>query len=184
MSHLASGVDPVPGFERLHLLGVYRYIMVHLVQSLFSVPVGLYSMARRLFACIGYLNGEGIPPVVEIQLESFAVWRAVRAVHQADHMSHLDGFTPLTRKSMPCERVVKLLFGVCDLLFWGMTFLPLESASLLLDSSLTISEASQTFFPLLSCQETPFKEAIYCLQFSYTADRTEEYMAPASTFLV
>ena len=48
--HLASRVDPVPGFEQVALLQVDPDGMVHLLHLLFSVPVGLYSTAWRLFA--------------------------------------------------------------------------------------------------------------------------------------
>ena len=40
------------------------------------------------------------------------------------------------------------------------------------------------FFPLLTGQEPPFKEDIDWLKFSYTADRTGAYAAPAPTVLV
>ena len=41
--HLASGVDPVPNFERVGILQVDPDGTVHLLHSLFSVPFGLYS---------------------------------------------------------------------------------------------------------------------------------------------
>ena len=41
LSNLSSGVDPVPVFERLCLLGFDRDGTVHLMHSLFSVPSGL-----------------------------------------------------------------------------------------------------------------------------------------------
>ena len=50
LSDLASRVDPVPGFEQLDLLEVYQDGTVHLLYSLFSLPIDLYSTAWRLFA--------------------------------------------------------------------------------------------------------------------------------------
>ena len=50
LDHLASGVDPVLGFERVDLLQVDPDGTVHLLHPMFSVPVDPYSMARRLFA--------------------------------------------------------------------------------------------------------------------------------------
>ena len=55
LDHLDSMVDPVPGFKRVALVQVYHDRMVHLLYSMFSVPVGLYSTDRRLFACCGEL---------------------------------------------------------------------------------------------------------------------------------
>ena len=49
LSHLASRVEPVPGFERLALFLVNLDGTVHLLQSLFFVPVGLYSTDQGLF---------------------------------------------------------------------------------------------------------------------------------------
>ena len=111
LSHLVSGVDPVPGFERICLIWVDPDRMLHLMHLLFSVPVGLYSTARRLFDCVGELNEEGLPPLAEIPVEAFAVRRTVRAVPQDDHVSHMEGVTQLTLQSMPCKREEKLLAG-------------------------------------------------------------------------
>ena len=49
LAHLASGVDPVPGFDRVGLLQVDPDGTVHVLHSILSVPVDLYSTARRLF---------------------------------------------------------------------------------------------------------------------------------------
>ena len=51
LAHLTSGVDTVPILERL--LGFDQDGMVHLLHLLFSVHVGLYTTARRLFSCQG-----------------------------------------------------------------------------------------------------------------------------------
>ena len=53
LAHLASRVDPVPGFERVVLLQVDPDRTVYILHSLFSFLVDLYSMAWRLFACRG-----------------------------------------------------------------------------------------------------------------------------------
>ena len=61
LEHIELGVDPVPGMERIFLLGVDQYGTVYLLHSLFSVPVDLYSKTRRLFACQGDMPGETPP---------------------------------------------------------------------------------------------------------------------------
>ena len=50
LGHLASRMDPVPGFERLALLWIDQDRTVHLLYFFFSVPVGLYSSDWQLFA--------------------------------------------------------------------------------------------------------------------------------------
>ena len=50
LGHLASGIDPVPGFVGLTLLGIDWYRKVHLLHSLLSVLFGLYSMTWQIFA--------------------------------------------------------------------------------------------------------------------------------------
>ena len=49
LADLVSGVDPVPSFERVELLQVDPDGTVQVLPSMFSVPVNLYSTARRLF---------------------------------------------------------------------------------------------------------------------------------------
>ena len=41
LAHLASGVDPVPGFERVGILQVNPDGTVHVLHFMFSVPVDL-----------------------------------------------------------------------------------------------------------------------------------------------
>ena len=77
LARLASGPDPVPGFGRVVLLQVDLEGTVQLLHSLLSVSVGLYSMARRLFACCGELPLEGFPPVVDLPMDTFLVRRSV-----------------------------------------------------------------------------------------------------------
>ena len=43
LAHLTLGFDPVLGLERVTLVGVDPYGMVHLMQLLFSVLVDIYS---------------------------------------------------------------------------------------------------------------------------------------------
>ena len=78
---------------------------MHILHSMLSVPVDLYSTARRLFACQGELPLEGLPPVAELPVDAFLVRRSVRTVPQADHISHLEGVSPSAWQSMPCKRV-------------------------------------------------------------------------------
>ena len=44
MAQLVSGVDHIPVLEWLTIVGVDPDVMVHLLCSLFSVPVDLYSI--------------------------------------------------------------------------------------------------------------------------------------------
>ena len=55
MDRLALGVDHIPCLEKVTLVGVDPYGMVHFLNSLFSVPVKLFSTSRRIFACQGDL---------------------------------------------------------------------------------------------------------------------------------
>ena len=64
LSHFASGLDPVPGLERLALILVDSDGTVNILHSLFSVPVGPYYTDRRLLAFSGELPPESLPPVI------------------------------------------------------------------------------------------------------------------------
>ena len=66
LPHLALGEVPVPGLERVTLVGIDEDRRVHLMHSLFSVRVNVYSTECRLFACLGELPAEGLPQVTEI----------------------------------------------------------------------------------------------------------------------
>ena len=101
LAHLESWVDPVPDFERVALFQVDLDKTVHLMHSLLSVPVGLYSTARRLFACCGELPLEGLHLVVELPVDAFSVRRSLRAVPRADHISHLEGVPPSAWQATP-----------------------------------------------------------------------------------
>ena len=48
--NLASGVDLVPGLDRVTVARVEPYRRVHLMHSLFSVRVNIYLTRRRLFS--------------------------------------------------------------------------------------------------------------------------------------
>ena len=50
LAHLASGVDLVPGVERMGLLQIDPDETLHILHSMSSVLFDLYSTARRLFA--------------------------------------------------------------------------------------------------------------------------------------
>ena len=52
---------PVPGLEDIMLLGVDRDGGLHILHSLFSVPVGSYDPVRQLFRCCRELPSEGLP---------------------------------------------------------------------------------------------------------------------------
>ena len=88
---------------------------MHLLHSLFSVPVDVHSTTRRLFACRGELPGAGLPLVLELPSEAFAVRRSMRAVSREDHISHLGGVSPPDWQT-------KLLTGSRDLACRGLTF--------------------------------------------------------------
>ena len=141
LGHLASGVDPVPGFEWLALKGFQQDRNLHLLHLLFSVPFGLYSMTRRLFTCRVEIHSKVLHIVLDLPMDDFAVRRSVYAVLRADHVSHLEGVTPYVWKSMPCNRSVKLSYGKRDLSCRGMTFVPPDGDSVFLDSTPNIAYA-------------------------------------------
>ena len=102
---------------------------MHLLCSLFSATVGLYTTARRLFTFRGELPNKGLLPVVELTSEAFAVRHSLRAVPPADHVLCLRGVSPPDWKLMPCKQVGKLSTGSCDLACRGLTFAPLDCAA-------------------------------------------------------
>ena len=99
LAHPDSRVEPVPGFKRVALLQVNLDRTVHILNLLFSVPVGPYSTARRIIACRGEPTSEGLPPLVDLPMEDIGVRRSVRAVQREEHISHLEGVTPFMWKS-------------------------------------------------------------------------------------
>ena len=156
LSHLAYGVDTVPGFSGITLIGAYRDGPVQLLHSFLSIPVVLYSTDRRLFACLGDLPDRGLPPVVEIPMETFAVRRSVRAIPWADHVSHLEGVTPPVWQSMSCDLAGKLQEEGRGLSCQWMTYVSPDGASRLMDHpGINITAASQTLFPLMAGRAPP-----------------------------
>ena len=108
LAQLASGVDPVPGLERVTLVRVEPDKMVHIMHLLFSVRVDFYLTRRCLFACLGDLPAEpSPPPVVEIPHKAFAARRSIHSVLQVEHVTHLGGISPPDWQTKPCERAVK-----------------------------------------------------------------------------
>ena len=85
---------------------------------------------------------------------------------------------------MPCDRAGKLPAEGRDLYFWGMTFVPLDSASRLLENPKNIYELIQNLFLLLDVQASPYEKALDCIQFSYTGDQMGAYLTNASMVLV
>ena len=65
----------------------------------------------------------------------FAVWRAAHAVPQAHHIIHLGGVTPLVCQSISCKQAGKIMPDGHDLAFQGLTFMPLDGATYILDMS-------------------------------------------------
>ena len=80
LAHITLGEVPVPGLERVTIVAVDKDGRMNLMYSLFSVRVDVYLMECRLFACLGTLPAEGLPPVMEIPPDFFAARRSVCAV--------------------------------------------------------------------------------------------------------
>ena len=95
LSHLALGEVPVPGLERVTLVGVNKDRKVHIIHSLFSIRVYVYSTECHLFACLGEQPVEGLPPVMDISPDFFVARRSVWAVPRVYHIAHLGGISPL-----------------------------------------------------------------------------------------
>ena len=107
LAHLALGEVPFLGLEWVTLVGIDPDGRVHLMHSLFSVRVNVYSTECRLFACLGELPAEGLPPVVEIPPDFFAARQSVRAVPRVDQITHLGGISLIDWQTKPCERAAK-----------------------------------------------------------------------------
>ena len=101
-------MDPVPGMERLALVRFDQDRTVHLLHSLFSFLVGPYSTDMILLAFNRELPSEGLPPVMELLYDAFAVRCAIFAVSLVDHHVYVEGIPLPCWKSMSCERAVKL----------------------------------------------------------------------------
>ena len=162
---------------------------MHLIHSLFSVHVKVYSTECCLFACVGGLPAEGLSQVTELFPDFFAARHAVRAVPRIDHVAHLGGISPRDWQTKPCESAAKAARDDhLNLACRGLAFLPTDYAAWLLgreaDGPVNVFKASAGLFPLLNGREPPFEAALDFLQFAYTADRVGAYVAPASTVLV
>ena len=127
---ISSGVEPVPGLERVTVVGLDPDGRVLLMHSIFSVRFNVYLTQRRLFACLGELPSEGLPPVVEIPDKAFVSRRTVLAVPRVDHVTHLGGVSLLDWQKKPCKRAVKSAgTEYVDLACRGLTFAPPDCAS-------------------------------------------------------
>ena len=82
LAQMALGVDLIPILDQVTFVGVETYRMVHCMHFIFSVRVDLYLTSRRLFACLGDLPAEGLPPVVDIPHEAFAALRSIAPCHE------------------------------------------------------------------------------------------------------
>ena len=99
--HLTLGEVPVPELERITLIGIDADGRVHLMHSLLSVLVNVYSTECHLFACLYKLPAQGLPPVTEISPDFFAARRSVCAVLLMDHIAHLGGISPRDWETKP-----------------------------------------------------------------------------------
>ena len=104
MGRLTAEAAPVSGLTGLTLLGIDRDRGAHILHSFFSVPVGPYDPDRRLFGCRREVPPEGLPAITEILVTYFAAWRGVSAVLREDHIMHLEGVSPSSWRTTPCER--------------------------------------------------------------------------------
>ena len=87
LAQLVSGEDLVPGLDWVIMVGLDPDKRVLILHSLFYVQVNFYSTHRCLFACMGEIPAKGLPPVVDITNQAFAVQLSVRAVLQVYHVT-------------------------------------------------------------------------------------------------
>ena len=64
-----------------------------------------------------------------------------------------------------------------NLVFQGVTFLPLDAAAPLIHLERNIAELSHKLFPRLTSRELPYKDVLDCIQFAYMRDTKGVYMA-------
>ena len=131
LGRLNSEAALVHGLAGLTVLGVDQDGGVHILHSLFSVPVGPYGPDRWLFGWRRKLTLEGIPEITEILVNSFAAHRGVSAMLQEDHIVHLEGVSPSNWQTTPCERSSRKA-KVRNLAFRGLNFLSPDAAALLI----------------------------------------------------
>ena len=118
--HLASGVDPAPGLERLNLLGGDQDVTVHPLYSFLSVPAGLFSTYRQLLSS---------PRRASLQLwiswSTASRYGAPSAPYRGQTIWYMYREPPpYSWKLMPCERVGKNQEDSQDLEFWVLTSFP------------------------------------------------------------
>ena len=76
---------------------------------------------------MGELPDDVLPLVVDIPMETFAVWHSVRAIPWDNRMSHLEVVTPNFWHPILCDRYGELLVEVRGLSCQGLTFMTLDS---------------------------------------------------------
>ena len=181
LGHLASGVEPYPGLERLYLLGVDREGTVHVLHSFFSVPVGCYSTERRLLD----FNGE-LPRMDSLQWR-ISLWPPLQysapsaPPPREDHLVHAERMTSSIWQKSSYERTGKHIEDIKVLACRGLTFFTPDDASCLLGQGANSAEVSRLIPPLLASREPPYDKALDWIQFTYNGDRFGAYMAPTST---
>ena len=72
-----------------------------LMHLLFSVQVNVYLTECRLFAYLGELPAEGLPPMVEIPPDLFVAWNSVRTMPRVDRITNLGGISLLNWQTKP-----------------------------------------------------------------------------------
>ena len=160
--YLALGEVPVPSLECVTLVSVDKDGRLHLMHSLFCVRVEVYSTECRLFACLGELPAEGLPPIIEVSPDFFAARCSVHAVPQSDRIACLGGISPLDWQTEPCKRAVGPYH--IQLACRGMAFFPSDCMAWLLrreaDGTFNVFDASAGLFPMLTSREPPFEVAL------------------------
>ena len=94
LGQLAAGTGPVPSLLYLEILAAERDEVVQMMQLLLSIPFGVWNNSQRLLCFLGDMAEAGIPPLVDIPVETFAVRRTVCAILRDNHRSHLGGPPP------------------------------------------------------------------------------------------
>ena len=180
LGRLTAEAAQVLGLADLTVLGVDRDGGAHILHSLCSVPVGLYNPDQRLFGCCREFPAEGLPAITNILVGSFAALRAVSAMSWDDHRVHLEGVFPSGWQRKLCKRASDKGEGQ-SLSCRGLTFLPPDAAVPLFHLEGSVGEISKLLFPFLADRETPYKEALNWLQFSFTGYPKGQYVAPPNT---
>ena len=103
LAHLALGVVPVPGLERVTLVGVDKNVRVNFMHPLFFVRFDVYSTVCPLFAFLGELTAKGLLLVMEIPPDFFVTRHSVCAVPRSYNTAHLGGISLLDWQTKPCK---------------------------------------------------------------------------------